>query len=127
MGAELAQLGAVTQLSSTRLHWRKSVQPLDLLSPRSESGTLTQRLETKMTEFQTLNPGLLVNMFTKVDGNVTYHNIDRDVKRLDQTEVTDIHTRKQVSDVEEQEAATKVRTKIRGLILSVCVSTAFSN
>jgi hypothetical protein len=80
-----------------------------------------------MTEFQTLRPGLLVNMFTKVDGNVTYHNIDRDVKRLDLTEVTDIHTRKQVSDVEEQERATKARTKIRGLILSVCVSTAFSN
>lgn len=80
-----------------------------------------------MSEFQTLRPGLLVNMFTKVDGNVTYHNIDRDVQRLDKTEVTDIHTRKQVSDVEEQEAATKQRTKIRGLILSVCVSTAFSN
>jgi hypothetical protein len=78
-------------------------------------------------EFQTLRPGLLVNMFTKVDGNVTYHNIDRDVMRLDKTEVTDIHTRKQVSDVEEQEAAIKQRTKIRGLILSVCVSTAFSN
>lgn len=80
-----------------------------------------------MTEFQTLRPGLLVNMFTKVEGNVTYHNIDRDVQRLDKTEVTDIHTRKQVSDVEEQDAAIKQRTKIRGLILSVCVSTAFSN
>lgn len=81
-----------------------------------------------MTErFQTLRPGLLVNMFTKVEGNVTYHNIDRDVQRVDLTEVTDIHTRKQVNDVEEQERATKVRTKIRGLILSVCVTTAFSN
>lgn len=81
-----------------------------------------------MTEmFQTLRSGLMVQMFTKVEGNVTYHNIDRDVQRMDRTEVTDIHTRKQVNDVEEQEQAIKVRTKIRGLILSVCVTTAFSN
>lgn len=81
-----------------------------------------------MTErFQTLRPGLLVNMFTKVEGNVKYHNIDRDVQRMDRTEVTDIHTRKQVNDVDEQERAIKVRTKIRGLILKVCVTTAFSN
>lgn len=78
-----------------------------------------------MTEFQTLRPGLLVSMFTSVEGNVTYHNIDRDVQRLDKTEVTEIHTRKQVNDVEEQERATKQRTKIRGLILSQCISTAF--
>jgi hypothetical protein len=78
-----------------------------------------------MTEFQTLRPGLLVSMFTSVEGNVSYHGIDRDVQRLDRTEVTDIHTRKTVSDVEEQERAIKQRTKIRGLILSVCVSTAF--
>lgn len=81
-----------------------------------------------MTEmFQTLRPGKLVNMFTRVEGNVKYHNIDRDVQRMSDTEVTDIHTRKTVADVREQERATKVRTKIRGLILSVCVTTAFSN
>jgi hypothetical protein len=78
-------------------------------------------------EFHTLRPGLLVSMTTSVQGNVTYHGIDRDVRRDDKAEVTDIHTRKRVADVEEQERAIKQRTKIRGLILSVCVSTAFSN
>jgi hypothetical protein len=78
-------------------------------------------------EFHTLRPGLLVSMFTSVKGNVSYHDIDRDVVRMDRTEVTDIHTRKQVNDVDEQEAAIKQRTKIRGLILKHCVATAFSN
>lgn len=80
-----------------------------------------------MSEFHTLRPGLLVSMSTSVRGNVSYHAQDRDVMREDRTEITDIHTRKTVLDVEEQERAIKTRTKIRGLILSVCVSTAFSN
>jgi hypothetical protein len=80
-----------------------------------------------MTEFHTLRPGLLVSMSTGVQGNVSYHVNDRDVQREDRMEITDIRTRKTVQDVDEQERAIKQRTKIRGLILSVCVSTAFSN
>jgi hypothetical protein len=73
-----------------------------------------------MIEFRTLQPGLLVSMKTEVHGNVTYQVNDRDVQVVDRSEITDIHTRKTVADVEEQERAIKQRTKIRGLILTVC-------
>lgn len=79
-----------------------------------------------MTEFRTLQPGLLVNMNTSVKGNVTYQVNDRDVRYVDRSEVTDIHTRKTVADIDEQERAIKERTKIRGLILSVCAKSEFA-
>ena len=77
-------------------------------------------------DFQTLRPGLLVNMNTAVHGNVTYQVNDRDVRVMDRTEITDISTRKTVLDVDEQERAIKERTKIRGLILSVCAKSEFA-
>jgi hypothetical protein len=79
-----------------------------------------------MTEFRTLQPGLLVNMNTSVKGNVTYQVNDRDVRYVDRSEITDIHTRKLVADIDEQERAIKERTKIRGLILSVCAKSEFA-
>lgn len=78
-----------------------------------------------MTDYYTLRPGLLVSMQTSVKGNVSYHVDDRDVQRVDRSEITEIHTRKLVADVDEQEAAIKVRTKARGLVLSVCSKSAF--
>jgi hypothetical protein len=59
-------------------------------------------------------------MKTEVHGNVTYQVNDRDVQMVDRSEITDIHTRKTVADIEEQERAIKQRTKIRGLILTIC-------
>lgn len=79
-----------------------------------------------MTEFRTLRPGLLVNMNTSVKGNVTYQVNDRDVRYVDRSEITDIHTRKLVVDIDEQDRAIKERTKIRGLILSVCAKSEFA-
>lgn len=73
-----------------------------------------------MIEFRTLQPGLLVSMKTEVHGNVTYQVNDRESTVIDRSEITDIHTRKTVADIEEQERAIKQRTKIRGLILSIC-------
>lgn len=74
--------------------------------------------------FYTIKPGLLVSMHTEVKGNVSYTGLDRDVRMVDRTEITDIHTRKQVTDIDEQDAAIKERTKIRGLILSLTTKSA---
>jgi hypothetical protein len=65
-------------------------------------------------------------MSTAVKGNVTYQINDRDVKYVDRSEITDIHTRKLVVDIDEQERAIKERTKICGLILSVCTKSQFA-
>lgn len=78
-----------------------------------------------MTDSYTLRPGLLVSMQTSIKGNVSYHDLERDVDRDGVTEVTEIRTRKTVTDVDEQAAAIKQRTKIRGMILSVCTQSAF--
>lgn len=74
--------------------------------------------------FYTMKPGLLVSMNTQVKGNVSYTGLDRESTIVDRTETTDIHTRKLVTDIDEQEAAIKERTKIRGLILSLTTKTA---
>lgn len=74
--------------------------------------------------FYTMKPGLLVSMNTQVKGNVSYTGLDRDVRVVDRSEITDIHTRKLVTDIDEQDAAIKERTKIRGLILSLCTKSA---
>jgi len=78
-----------------------------------------------MSDYYTLQPGLLVSMQTAVKGNVSYHEDDRQVQIVDRSETTEIRTRKHVADVDEQEVAIKQRTKIRGLILSVCSQSAF--
>lgn len=78
-----------------------------------------------MSDFHTLRPGLLVSMQTSVKGNVSYHEDDRNVQVVDRSETTEIHTRKHVADVDEQERAIKTRTRVRNLILSVCAQSAF--
>lgn len=78
-----------------------------------------------MTEYHTLRPGLLVSMQTSLKGNVSYHVEDRDKVIGDNTETEEWRTRRTIADREEHERAIKMRTKIRGLILSVCASSAF--
>lgn len=80
-----------------------------------------------MTEFYTLRPGLLVGMSTSLHGNVRYQ-----VEEIKAASVTSAgtlesewNTRKTVIDPAEHEAAIKERTKIRGLILSVCSRSEF--
>lgn len=75
-----------------------------------------------MTEFYTLRPGLLVGMSTSLHGNVKYQ-----VEEIKAASVTsrgtlesEWNTLKVVTDPAEHDAAIKARTKIRGLILSVC-------
>lgn len=87
------------------------------------SNSAQQLIGDKM--IHTLRPGLLVSMQTSVKGNVSYHEDDRNVSIVDRSETTEIHTRKHVADIDEQAAAIKVRTKARGLILSVCSQSAF--
>jgi hypothetical protein len=78
-----------------------------------------------MTEFHTLRPGLLVSMQTSLKGNVSYHVEDRAHTSMDKTEIEEWRTRRTIADREEHERAIKMRTKIRGLILSVCSQSAF--
>jgi hypothetical protein len=80
-----------------------------------------------MTEFYTLRPGLLVGMSTSLHGNVKYQ-----VEEIKAASVTargtlesEWNTRKIVIDPAEHDDAIKMRTKIRGLILSVCSRSEF--
>jgi hypothetical protein len=75
-----------------------------------------------MTEFRTLRPGLLVAMNTSLHGNVHYEVQQIEAERITTagTLESEWTTRKTVIDPDEHEAAVKARTKIRGLILSVC-------
>lgn len=74
----------------------------------------------------TLRPGLLVSVKTSISGNVSY--VKRD---LEAEVITDgvlrakWETQKTVIDAEEHEKASKVRSKSRSLIASVCANSAF--
>lgn len=81
-----------------------------------------------MTEIRTLRPGLLVSMNTSISGNIHYAT-----KEIEGTHV-DPETGEQrarwetvrvVTDPAEHEAAVKLRTKVRGLLLAVCSVSAF--
>ena len=80
-----------------------------------------------MTEFHTLRPGLLVSMQTSIKGNTHYRT--QEIESEHETETGGIRARwettKEIADREEHERAIKQRTKIRGLILSVCSQSAF--
>lgn len=80
-----------------------------------------------MNEVRTLRPGLLVSMNTSIRGNIHYRT-----NELEGVHVTDEgeqrarwETERIVSDPAEHEAAVKLRTKVRGLIVSQCASSAF--
>lgn len=75
----------------------------------------------------TLRPGLLVGMSTSIKGNVKYDKtvIEDDHLTEDGVRKAVWETKRTVIDPDEQDRATKVRTKARGLVISVCSSTAF--
>lgn len=80
-----------------------------------------------MSSFSTtLRPGLLVNVSTSIKGNVKYNKADFE-EATDENGVlrASWETQKTVIDAAEHERASKVRNKARGLIGSVCSSTAF--
>lgn len=75
----------------------------------------------------TLRPGLLVSMQTSIRGNTHYLTNELEADHVDETGARRARweTERVVSDPEEHERAIKHRTKIRGLILSVCSQSAF--
>jgi hypothetical protein len=75
-----------------------------------------------------MRPGLLVNMSTALKGNTSYRvNQLGEIVAEDGSIVTEWETERTTRDPAEHAEAIKTRTKIRGLILKVCVTTAFSN
>ncbi len=71
----------------------------------------------------TLKPGLLVHISTSVKGNVKYDKSEETTKNENGVEVSEWTTERTILDVAEQKLATEIRTKARGLVLSVCVAT----
>jgi hypothetical protein len=75
----------------------------------------------------TLRPGLLVGLQTSIRGNVSY--VKRDIVTGHIVEngehVAKWETERTISDPAEYARATKVRSDARGLIVKVCVPTAF--
>lgn len=80
-----------------------------------------------MSEFHTLRPGLLVSMQTSIKGNTHYQT--QEIELAHATDDGGVRakweTTKTIADRAEHEEAIKARTKIRGLILSVCSQSAF--
>jgi hypothetical protein len=75
----------------------------------------------------TIRPGLLVSLNTTVRGNVSYSKID-----IERDHTTDAGERKAkwetertIADPAEFEQATKIRSKARSLIASICTASAF--
>jgi len=81
-----------------------------------------------MTILQTtIRPGLLVGLSTSIKGNVKYNKTELESERVteDGVMLSRWETEKTVMNAAEHEAATKVRTKARGLVTSVCSATSF--
>jgi hypothetical protein len=79
-----------------------------------------------MSDFHTLRPGLLVSMQTSIKGNTHYRTEEIEREHADGNGMrARWETTKTIADKQEHEDAIKQRTKIRGLILSVCSQSAF--
>jgi hypothetical protein len=73
----------------------------------------------------TLKPGLLVSLKTTMRGGVEYVREDISDKKEGVTKVQEWKTVKRVANIKEYEAASKLRSKLGGLIRKVCVPSAF--
>jgi len=75
----------------------------------------------------TLRPGLLVGLSTSIKGNVDYFKtvIEEDHAIEDGARKAAWQTDRTIRDAEELDAATKIRSKARGLVASVCAASAF--
>lgn len=75
----------------------------------------------------TIRPGLLVSLKTSVAGNVSYKRLDLENAHLTDTgeQKARWETERTVTDPAEFEAATKLRSKCRTVISSVCSQSAF--
>lgn len=75
----------------------------------------------------TIRPGLLVGLSTSIKGNVNYEKTEIEGENVGDDGVlySKWETEKTVINPKEHEEATKVRTKARGFITSVCSATSF--
>lgn len=74
-----------------------------------------------------LKPGLLVNVKTAIAGNVSYAKKELEAEQVttDGTSKARWETERTIVDHVEHEAATKVRSKARAVVASVCFNSAF--
>lgn len=73
-----------------------------------------------------IRPGMLVTLSTAIRGGVTYEREDLgEERRPDGAEVEEWRTVKVTVDPEEHEEAVRVRSRVRSLMKSACVSTPF--
>ncbi len=74
----------------------------------------------------TIRPGFLVAIKTGVSGNVSYEKKNHTVEKLEGgAERAEWETERTIKDAAEQDAASKVRSKARNLIASICSTTDF--
>lgn len=74
----------------------------------------------------TIRPGFLVAIKTAVSGNVTYDKREVEAEKIvDGVARAKWETERTIKDAAEQEAASKVRSKARSLIASICSVTDF--
>ncbi len=75
----------------------------------------------------TLRPGILVSLKTTVSGNVSYDKRELVAEHVISTgeQIAKWETERTVTDPVEHEAAIKVRSKARGMIVGVCAQSAF--
>jgi hypothetical protein len=74
----------------------------------------------------TIRPGLLVGLSTSIKGNVKYNKTELEGERVEDGVLkSKWETEKTVINPAEHDAATKIRTKARGFITSVCSATQF--
>lgn len=89
--------------------------------------SLSRNPKEELVRSSTLRPGLLVNLSTRVQGNVSYDKIDiePDHKDEDGARRARWETERTIKEPEEHQAAIQVRSKARSLIVSVCSNTGF--
>jgi hypothetical protein len=73
----------------------------------------------------TLKPGLLVSLKTTKRGGTEYDRVDLSGKKDGQATIEEWKTTKRVADAKEDDRATKLRSKLAGLVRKVCAPSAF--
>jgi hypothetical protein len=75
----------------------------------------------------TLRPGLLVNLKTAIRGNIGYEHRDIKLEHLTDAgaRIASWETERTIADPDEYDTAVKIRTRIRTVINSACVRSAF--
>lgn len=80
-----------------------------------------------MSNLYTLRPGLLVSLNTSIRGNVSYQKVELEGRHRDEEgqERARWETTRVITDPVEHDAAVKIRSKVRSLIVGQCATSAF--